>query len=260
MPHLTTDDGVKIFYRLDGQADAPVLVLSNSLGTTHEMWAPQMSAFAKHFRVLRTDTRGHGQSSVPAKRYDLERLGRDVLAVLDAAGAKRAHFCGLSMGGCIGMWLGRYAPERVDRLVLCDTAAKIGTAEIWNPRIQAVREKGIAALMDGILERWFTPGFRQRAPQEVEKIAAQTRAIAPEGYALASEAIRDLDLRNGIAAIRAPTLIVVGAHDASTTPADAKFMADKIKGARVLELPAAHISNVEAADRFTTAVVDFLTA
>ena len=260
MPHLTTDDGVKLFYRLDGKADAPVLVLSNSLGTTHEMWWPQMPEFERRFRVLRYDTRGHGQSSVPSKSYPLERLGRDVVALIDAAGARRAHFCGLSMGGCTGMWLGRHAADRIDRLVLCDTAAKIGTPEIWNPRIKAVREQGMGALMQGILERWFTPAFRERAPQDVEKIAAQSRATSPEGYALASEAIRDFDLREEIAAIRAPTLVVCGAHDPSTTPADGKFIADKIKGARMVELPAAHISNVEAAAQFTKAVADFLTA
>lgn len=260
MPHLTTDDGVKLFYRLDGKADAPVLVLSNSLGTTHEMWAHQMPALEKQFRVLRYDVRGHGQSSVPAKSYTVDRLGRDVIALLDAVGAKRVHFCGLSMGGVTGMWLGRYAPERIDRLVLCDTGAKIGTAEIWNQRIKTCREGGMAPLMQGIIERWFTQDFRQKAPQEVEKIAAQTRSTPAEGYAKSSEALRDMDLREEIAAIRAKTLVIVGSHDPATTPADAKFIAGKIAGARLVELPAAHISNVEAADQFTKALVDFLTA
>ena len=259
MAFMTADDGVKIFHRLDGKADAPVLVMSNSLGTTHEMWAHQMPALEKHFRVLRYDVRGHGQSAVPAKSYTVDRLGKDVVALLDHVGAKRAHFCGLSMGGVTGMWLGRYAPERIDRLVLCDTGAKIGTAEVWNQRIKTCREGGMEPLMQGVVERWFTAGFRQRAPQEVEKIAAQTRSTPPEGYAKSSEALRDMDLRNEIAAIRAKTLVIVGAHDPATTPADAKFIVEKIKGSRYVELPAAHISNVEAADQFTTAVVDFLT-
>ena len=260
MAFLTTDDGVRLFYRTDGKADAPTLVLCNSLGTTHEMWDHQTPALEKLFRVVRYDRRGHGQSSVPGKPYKVDRLGKDVLAILDAVGAKRVHFCGLSMGGFTGMWLGRYAPERIDKLVLCDTAAKIGTAEIWQERITTAREKGIEALMPGILERWFTAGFRQRAPKEVEKIAAQTRATPAEGYARACEAIRDMDLRNDIAAITAKTLVICGAHDPATTPADAKFITDKIKGSRYVELPAAHISNVEAADQFTKAVVDFLTA
>jgi len=249
MPHLTTDDGERIFYRLDGKADAPVLAMSNSLGTTHEMWAHQMPALEKKFRVLRYDVRGHGQSSVPAKSYKVDRLGK----------AKRVHFCGLSMGGVTGMWLGRYAPERIDRLVLCDTGAKIGTPEIWNQRIKTCREGGMEPLMQGVVERWFTAGFRQKAPQEVEKIAKQTRSTPPEGYAKSSEALRDMDLREEIAQIRAKTLVICGAHDPATTPADAKFIVDKIKGARYVELPAAHISNVEAADQFTKALVDFLT-
>ena len=259
MPHLTTDDGVKLFYRLDGQADAPVLAMSSSLGTTHEMWAHQMPALEKKFRVLRYDVRGHGQSSVPAKSYAVDRLGRDVVALLDEVKAKRVHFCGLSMGGVTGMWLGRYAPERIDRLVLCDTGAKIGTPEIWNQRIKTCRESGMEPLMQGVMERWFTQGFRQKAPQEVEKIATQTRATPPEGYAKSSEALRDMDLRDEIAQIRAKTLVICGAHDPATTPADAKFIVDKIKGARYVELPAAHISNVEAAEQFTKALVDFLT-
>ena len=260
MAFLTTDDGTKLFYRLDGKADAPLLVMSNSLGTTHEMWAHQMPALETRFRVLRYDVRGHGQSAVPAQSYTVDRLGKDVVALLDHVGVKRAHFCGLSMGGVTGMWLGRYAPDRVDRLVLCDTGAKIGTTEIWNQRIKACREGGMQPLMQGIMERWFTPGFRQTAPQEVEKIAAQTRTTPAEGYAKSSEALRDMDLRNEIAAIRAKTLVICGAHDPATTPADAKFIVDKIQGARYVELPAAHISNVEAADRFTKALVDFLTA
>ena len=259
MAFVTTDDGVRLFYRLDGQADAPLLVLSNSLGTTHEMWAPQMPAFQKQFRVLRYDKRGHGQSSVPTRSYTVDRLGRDVVALLDEVKAKRVHFCGLSMGGFTGMWLGRHAPERIDRLVLCDTAAKIGTPDIWAQRINTARQSGLEALMPGILDRWFTAGFRQRSPKDVERIAAQTRATPAEGYALACEAIRDMDLREEIGAIRAKTLVICGAHDPATTPADAKFITGKIKGSRYVELPAAHISNVEAADQFTKAVVDFLT-
>lgn len=260
MAFVTTNDGIKLFYRVDGPEKAPALVMSNSLGTTHDMWHPQAPVLEKQFRLIRYDTRGHGQSAVPTAGYDMERLGRDVVAVLDDAGVKRAHFCGLSMGGSTGMWLGRYAPERFDRLVLCNTGAKIGTAEVWNPRIQAVREKGMEAILSGVIERWFTPGFRERAPKEVERIAAQTRGTAPEGYARACEAIRDMDLRDQIGAIANKTMIIAGAHDPATPPADGKSAHEKIMGSRYVELPAAHISNVEAADAFTKALLDFLTA
>lgn len=257
MPFAELTDA-RIHYRLDGPEDAPVLVLSNSLGTALAMWDPQMPTFAQHFRVLRYDSRGHGSSGVPPGPYTIERLGRDVLGLLDALGVDRAHFCGLSMGGVVGQWLGLNAAARLNRLVLCNTGARIGTADTWNERMKTVREGGMSAVEDGILERWFTAGFRQRETLAVEAVARLVLATPPEGYAACCAAIRDMDFRAELAAIRAPTLVITGEHDVSTPPQDGQFLAEHIPGARLRTFPAAHLSNVEAAEAFTQTVVDFL--
>jgi 3-oxoadipate enol-lactonase len=258
MPYLSTDDGIRLWYQLDGSENAPVLVLSNSLGTNLAMWEPQIPALLRYFRVLRYDTRGHGKSDVPRHSYSVERLGRDVLVLLDGLGIKRAHFCGLSMGGMTGMWLACQAPDRIDRLALCNTAARIGPAEIWDKRIDAVRAGGMASILPGVMERWFTAPFREQAPDKVEGVAAMLRATSPEGYIAACAAIRDMDQRHSIAAIRAKTLVITGSSDLATPPSDGRYLADCVAGARYVELPAAHLSNIEAANRFTEALLQFL--
>jgi 3-oxoadipate enol-lactonase len=260
MPFITCDDGVSLHYRLDGPEGAPVLAMSNSLGTDLGMWEPQMPALAKTHRVLRYDTRGHGLSGLPPAQYGVARLGRDVLALMDELEIGQAAFCGLSMGGMTGMWLGVHAPSRFSRLVLCNTAAKIGTPDVWNARIAAVRQGGMAGIVQGVIARWFTDGFVAADPQAVEKISAMLLATAPEGYCRACEAVRDMDQRQDIAAIRAPTLVVAGAHDLATPAADGRFVADAIPGARYVELPAAHLSNIECRDAFTGALTGFLAA
>jgi len=260
MPTITTDDGVRIDYSLEGAADAPVLVLSNSLGTDRAMWDPQMAALRARFRVLRYDTRGHGASGVPAQPYLVDRLGRDVLALLDGCGIARAHFCGLSMGGMTGMWLGREAPARLDRLVLCNTAARIGPPEVWDKRVETVRASGMEAIVPGVIERWFTAPFRAREPAAVARIVAMLRATPPAGYVAACLAIRDMDQRAQLAAIRAPTLVIAGESDLATPAADGRFAAEQIPGARFVALAAAHLSNIEAAAEFTAALLGFLDA
>lgn len=260
MSFVTTDDGVRLFYQIDGSAGAPALVLSNSLGTDLAMWDPQMPALLAKFRVLRYDTRGHGQSAVPPAPYQVDRLGRDVVALLDACGIARAHFCGLSMGGMTGMWLGREAPARIDRLALCNTAARIGPPELWDKRIETVRTAGINAIVPGVIERWFTEPFRERAPTAVSRIAGMLRATPPEGYTAACAAIRDMDQRDQLATIAARTLVIAGASDLATPAVDGKLVADRIAGARFVELAAAHLSNIEAEGDFTAALLRFLTA
>ena len=252
--------GERFHCRVDGPADAPVVVLSNSLGTTFAMWDAQMSALTARFRVMRYDTRGHGASVISPGGYALDTLGRDVLGLLDALKIPRAHFCGLSMGGAVGMWLALNAPERIDRLVLADTAAKFGTAERWNARIEAVRQGGVGAIADGVLEGWFTARFRERAPEAVARLRQMLLAAPTEGYLASCAAVRDVDLRNLIDRIASPTLVMVGTHDVPTPPAQARALAESIPGARYIELDAAHISNIEAAERFTAEVVGFLTA
>ena len=252
--------GTRLFHRFDGRSDKPVLVLSNSLGCDLGMWDPQIPAFAERFRVLRYDSRGHGQSAVPRGPYRIEDLGRDLLALLDALGLSRVHYCGLSKGGMVGMWLGVNAPDRIERLVLCNTSAYLGPPELWNARIEAVRSSGMQAVVPQVLERWLTAEFRARAPDAVEKVRRMLLATPPEGYVACSAAIRDMGQREAISAIRAPTLVVVGARDPATPPEHGRQIAERIRGSKVVELPAAHLSNVEAADQFTAAVLEFLGA
>ena len=252
--------GTRIFHRFDGSPEKPVLVLSNSLGTHLGMWDAQMPAFAERYRVLRYDSRGHGQSAVPPGPYRIEDLGRDLLALLDALGLSRVHFCGLSKGGMVGMWLATNAPDRVERLVLCNTSAYLGPPELWKARIEAVRASGMQAVVPQVIERWLTAEFRARAPEAVEKVRRMLLATPADGYAACCAAIRDMDQRESIRAIRAPTQVVVGKSDPATPPEHGRQIAERIRGAKVVELPAAHLSNVEAAEGFTAAVLEFLGA
>ncbi|MEQ9725026.1 3-oxoadipate enol-lactonase [Pseudomonas sp. WHRI 8822A] len=260
MPVVSLADG-DLNYLLEGPAAAPVLVLSNSLGTNLHMWDAQIPAFTEHFRVLRYDTRGHGQSMVTPGFYSIEQSGRDVLALLDALNIDKAHFCGLSMGGLIGQWLAINAPSRLDRLVLCNTAAKIGTDEVWNTRIDTVLkggEKAMRDLRDASIERWFTAPFAKAQPEKVEPIVTMLAQTSPQGYAGNCAAVRDADYREQIAGITAPTLIVCGTGDAVTTPEHGRFMQERIRGAELVEFDAAHLSNVQAGELFTQRVLSFL--
>lgn len=248
-------------YQLDGPANAPVLVLSNSLGANLHMWDAQIPLFAEHFRVLRYDTRGHGQSLVSPGSYTIEQSARDVLALLDALDVQKAHFCGLSMGGLIGQWLGINAPERIERLVLCNTAAKIGSEDVWNIRIDTVLKGGERAMLelgDASIERWFTAPFAKAEPAKVEPIVRMLVQTSPQGYAGNCAALRDADLREQIAAIKAPTLIVCGTGDVLTTLQHGRFMQERIAGAELVDFDVAHLSNIEAGELFTQRVLMFL--
>lgn len=259
MPYLSADDGVRLWYQLDGREEAPLLVLSNSLGTALELWDPQMAQLERYFRVLRYDMRGHGKSDPPAVPYTMDRLGRDVLALLDALAVPRACFVGISMGGMIGLWLGLHAADRFERLALCNTAARIGPPDMWNKRIETVTANGMDAIVPAVIGRWFTLPFCEREPATVDRIAAMLRATPAAGYAAACAAIRDMDQRHGLAAIKARTLVITGSFDQATPAPDGRYIADQIGGARYVELAAAHLSNIEAADGFTYALTDFLT-
>jgi len=259
MPFLEIGE-LRVHYALTGAPNAPVVALSNSLGTNFSMWDPQVPALEKEFRVLRYDTRGHGQSTVSPGPYTIEQLARDVLRLLDALRLDRVHFCGLSMGGMIGMWLGVHAGERLNRLVLCNTAARIGTAEVWNARIENVREAGMKAITPAVLERWFTPQFRAGSPEAVLPVERMLEKTPPEGYMACCEAIRDMYQREAISSIRVPTLVIAGGRDPATPPADGQFIAGRIAGARYSELDSAHLSNVEAPAKFTAELIPFLKA
>jgi 3-oxoadipate enol-lactonase len=248
----------RIHYALEGQSGTPVLVFSNSLGTDYSMWDPQVPEFRKKLRVLRYDTRGHGQSSLTPGPYSIEQLGKDVLALLDALDLDRVHFCGLSMGGMIGMWLGANEPERLNKLVLCNTAAKIGTPEGWNARIDAVRKSGMKSVASAVIERWFSQAFREKTPTTISSILKMLEDANPEGYAACCAAVRDFDFREHLSRIRIPVLVIAGVHDPATPPADGHFLADQIPGARYAELNAAHLSNIEDQGRFNREVTAFL--
>jgi len=257
MPFAPVENG-QLFYRVDGKPDLPALVLTNSLGTDHTMWDAQVGAFTGKFQLLRYDSRGHGASTVIPGDYTMEMLGKDVLSLLDHLGLATASFCGLSIGGMVGQWLGLNAPDRVKKIVLCNTAAKIGSEETWNGRIETVRKNGMRSISEVTLQRWFTSGFQQREPATAARIRKILEAMAAEGYASTCAAIRAADFRPEVRRIRASTLIVAGTHDPATTPADGQWLAQQIPGAQYKEFNTAHLSNVEAPQAFSDAVLKFL--
>lgn len=256
---MTSNAGVDLHYTLEGPEDAPVLVMSNSLGTTLHMWDEQAPALSERFRLLRYDHRGHGASPVPPGPYTIEDLGRDVLALLDRLGIEDFSFCGLSLGGMTGMWLASEVPVRVERLVLCCTSAKLGPPENWTSRAETVRESGLKAISDAVLERWFTRTFLDGNQQTVEWARSMLESSPPEGYAGCCEAIRDMDLTGGLGNIQSPTLVVAGADDEATPPEHAELIRDSISDSR-LEIirQAAHLANVEQSEVVTRNILDHL--
>jgi len=250
--------GLKVRYELTGPPQAPVVVLSHSLGADLTMWDPQQQVLVKSFRVLRYDTRGHGGTGLAPEPWTLAMLANDVLGLLDALGLTRVHFCGLSMGGLVGMWLGAHAASRIDKLVLSSTGARIGTAESWNARIESVRQGGMKSISSSVLDRWLTPEFRRAAPEAVARVRRLIERTPPLGYAACCAALRDADERADLAAIRAATLVLSGKHDPATPPADGQAIASAVAGARYVELPAAHLSNIEAAAAFNVELLGFL--
>jgi len=259
MPHLD-HAGASLFYTLDGPDSAPVLIFSNALGTDHTMWAPQAEALRGQFRILRYDTRGHGHSTLPPGPFTVAGLGGDVLALMDALGIREAAFCGLSMGGLTGMWLGVNAPRRFTRLVLANTAARISTAASWNTRIDGALRGGMAPLVAASVQRWFTPAFASAAGAGLDGLRAVLAGLDARGYAANCAALRDADLREAVGAIPVPVLVIAGSADLSTPPAAGRALADAIAGARYVELEAAHLSSFEQPARFTDALRDFLGA
>jgi 3-oxoadipate enol-lactonase len=254
-----TGDGCRISYRLDGAADRPVLVLSNSIATTLDMWEGQMDALAQRFRVLRYDTRGHGQSDAPDGPYSMDRLGRDVLELLDALHIERAHFCGLSLGGLIGQWLGIHAPDRIERLILCNTSPYLGPPPQWDRLIDSIEAgQDGAQLAAMFIGNWFPrPMIEARLPV-VETFRKMVLGTPAHGLAGCFAAIRDVDLRRTIALVRCPTLVIAGQHDTVTLASHGESIAATIPDARLIILPAVHLSNVEHPARFVDAVVEFL--
>lgn len=249
----------RIHYELSGSSSAPFLVLSHSLGATLSMWDAQMPQFEKSFRVLRYDMRGHGQSSVPPPPYSVPDLTADLLSLIDTLAIDRFHFCGLSVGGMIGMLLALKASERLRKLILCSTATKLGTQDSWNTRINTVRTQGMKEIARTTAPRWFTPSFLAKAPKTVSPMLSALESTNPEGYIAGCCAVRDFDAGDSISQIRTPTLVISATHDPAALPSDGRFLADHIPGARYSELNAAHISNIEDPSHFTKEALSFLT-
>jgi 3-oxoadipate enol-lactonase len=258
MPKVEVN-GIRIYHELSGPADAPVVVLSNSLGTRLEMWDPQMPALARRYRVLRYDSRGHGRSDAPPGAYSIGLLAGDVLKLLDVLGIEQVHFCGLSKGGMVGQRLASHHGERLLSLTLCATSAHLPPAKLWNQRIEQTAQGGMAPVVDGVIERWFTASYRATPRPEIDKVRAMILATPPQGYGACCAAIRDMDQSDAIRTIRTPTLLVAGALDPATTVEMMRTLHRGIAGSRLVEIPqAAHLLNIEQAESFNAILLDFL--
>lgn len=257
---VTTGDGVRIAYRFDGAQDKPVLLLSNSIGTDLHMWDGQVPALTEHFRLLRYDARGHGASDVPSGPYSLDRLGRDVVELLDALDLRRVHVLGLSLGGMVAQWLGIHAPERVDRLVLSNTAAYLGPPQQWDrPITELLAASDMLATAETFLGNWFPARMLEGNDEVVEGFRRTLLATRREGVAGSWAAVRDYDLRRTATLIHNPTLVIAGEHDTVTSPRHGEELAATVPGARFTVLPTVHLANVERPAEFVAAVVAFLT-
>jgi len=259
--NMATAAPIDLHYRVDGPSGAPVLVLSHALGLSMAMWDPQLDSLARTFRVIRYDHRGHGGSPVPAGPYRIEDLGRDLIQLLDRLAIGRMSFCGLSLGGMVGLWLAANARGRVDRLIVCCTAARMPRPEDYAERANVVRAQGMGAIGDTVIGRWFTPAFQARRPDDVAGIKSILLATPPEGYAATCEALAAMDLRNDLARTTASTLVIAGAEDQSTPPERGQEIAGRIRGARFVIIPgAAHLANVEQPEAVTNRILGHLQA
>src|SRR5581483_9970675 len=256
---LKIGDGATMAYRLDGPSARPALILSNSIATTLRMWDTQIPELSRHFRVIRYDMRGHGASSAPVGAYSMDRLGHDVLELLDALGIERAHFLGLSLGGFVGQWLGIHAPERVDRLILSNTASYLGPPRQFDDTIAAtLQAQDMTETAAMFMRNWFPAHMLETRNDIVECFRSMVLGTDRQGLAGAFAAIRDADLRRTIALIPRPTLVIAGEHDTVTTVSHAKAIAATIPGAQLKVWPTAHLPNIEQPDAFLDTVLGFL--
>lgn len=250
--------GCAIHVAIDGPDDGQPIVFAHSLGADLHSWDAQAAYLSRHFRVIRIDRRGHGKSGFVPFRPAIESYGRDVLAVMDTLGIGRAHFCGLSMGGMEGQWLGAFAADRIDRLVLSNTTHHYPDPSSWSARIATVRAQGIDAIADRVIANWLTPDFAMQNPDVVARMRRTLVSTSPDGYLAACEAIHDLDHRNILPRISAKTLIIAGRRDPATGITEAEAMRKLIPGAQLTLLDAAHISNVELPDPYNDILAGFL--
>ena len=258
MALIPTDDGCRINVEVEGSPTAPVLVMSNSLGTDLHMWDEQAPVLAQHFRLVRYDRRGHGKSTATKTKGSMERLGRDVLAVVDALDIASFNWCGLSMGGMVGQWLGANAPDRVQKLVLSNTHYYYPDKSPWDERIKIAKEQGVATLAPVQIQRWFTPQYISAQPDIVNNVARMFSSTGLDGYVACCEAGRDMDFRDVSPRIKAPTLVIVGSQDKATPPSAGEEIQKMIKNSSIVAIDAAHLSNVEKPQDYTKILLDFL--
>lgn len=251
-------EGVRLHYELSGCNSDRVLLLSNSLGSTLHMWDKALPFFETRFRVLRYDTRGHGKSSIPQGCYTIEKLGTDVVFLLDHLGIEKVDFCGLSLGGLVAMWMALYAPQRLGHVILANTAARIGTREGWDERIALIETSSMAPLAQAAPGRWFTSEYQAGNPQEMQAARNMVLATNPAGYMGCCGLLRDTDMRGKISAITAPCLVIAGTHDPATPPEDLRALHRSIGNSRYLELDSSHLSAWERPEEFATGAMAFL--
>jgi 3-oxoadipate enol-lactonase len=248
----------RLHYVWDGNPDAPVLLMSHSLGSNISMWDHQVEILKKHFHLLRYDHPGHGRSDSLQHIPTIEDLGLDVLALIDELGLEKTNFCGLSLGGMVGMWLGAHAPQKFSRIVVSSTAAKIENPDLLRSRLKTIRSEGLSAISDSVITKWFTPEYIEKNPQKSSKALAMFLTTKAEGYAALAETVCDLDLRDEIKRITIPFLIMYGHEDKATPPSWNKYIHEMVQNSSITELHAAHMANIEAADRFSENLVHFL--
>jgi 3-oxoadipate enol-lactonase len=254
-----TANGIDIHYRIEG--NGPWITLSHSLACNLDMWAPQIAPLSRHYKVLRYDIRGHGQSSASSGEYTLDQLADDVKALLDSLGIQRTHWVGLSLGGMIGQTFALKYPAVFQSMVLADTTSRRApdAAKLWGERISIARERGMAPLVDSTLARWFTESYRNTHKEVVGRIADAIRATPVAGYIGCCQAIAKIDVTGRLKDIRCPTLVIVGEQDQGTPPAMAREIHENLPGSELQPIPsAAHLSNVEQAEVFNDAVLGFL--
>lgn len=252
-------NGADIYYRFDGPADGPVLVLSNSLMSTHRMWYPQMDALTERYCVLRYDTRGHGASEITPGPYKIQLLAEDVVALLDALDLRKVHFVGLSMGGMIGQYLGANHADRLLSLALCDTASEMPPREMWNDRIATAEAEGLEGLVDSTLKRWFTVPFLARGTVDLEIVAAMIVETSREGYIACASAVRDMSQSSILSSITPPTIVIVGREDPACTLEASEIIHAQVAGSELVVIDdASHLSNIEKPQEFTDALLGFL--
>lgn len=248
---------VRLHYSLEGREDMPLLVLVHSLGTDLTLWNDVTSTLAIRHRILRYDLRGHGMSSVPAGPYSIADMSQDLLELLEMLKVDFCDVCGLSIGGQIAMWLGAHVPEKFRRLIMANTAARIGTVEGWNERIARVRSEGLSGIAEEAMNRWFTDAFRRRAAARVAEMRSALAATPPEGYISCCAALRDSNLSALLPMIEARVMVICGANDPVTTTGEGRSLAGAMRRASLIELDAAHISAVEQPVSFSSAALDF---